>query len=117
MSDLNAKGRTAVFDMLGSQLITGKEYQFFVADKDMALQGQLDDNKLVAFQVWPGDGSTLFMSLRSNRIVSERTAGLMAVKMIIDWCEDQEELDSGAISDNLYDFLETDEGKALWEGN
>jgi len=117
MSDLNAEGRMLVFDTLGEQLISGEEYQFSIADKDMALKGQMDGEELCAFQVWPGDGSTLFLSFAANKTVTPRRAGLMCAKLIIDWADEQEELDATDISHDLYQFLASDEGQELWEGN
>lgn len=117
MTDLNAEGRRMVFDSLGEHLMSGKEYKFFFADKNMGLKGQIDGEELCAFQVWPGDGSTLFYAFAANKTVTQRRAGLMCAKLIIDWADEQKELDARQISNDLYKFLETEEGKALWEGN
>ena len=60
------------FDHLGWQLYSGEEYSFKCAGKTVTIQGQLrgSTNKLVAFQVWTGNGSTLFMSFAENKITS-----------------------------------------------
>ncbi len=117
VKDKNAQGRNAVFDLLGEHLMSGKEYEFYVQEKTMSVKGQVENGELVAFQLYPGDGSVLFMSFAANKITSQRRAGMFAAKMVIDWWAEQPHLEAGEISKDLYDFLATEEGQALWEGN
>ena len=114
--EMSLREMRQTFDHLGWQLYSGEEYSFKCAGKTVTIQGQLrgSTNELVAFQVWPGNGSTLFMSFAENKITSIRRAGLFCAKMIIDWAADQQDIESDVVADELYEFIETEEGQSLW---
>jgi len=114
MSD---KHRNRILKQFGDGLLTGEETDFTFAKHDAGFQGQLtDDGHITAFQLWPGDGSTLFMSFVDSRLPTPKRAALCLVKMLIDHLEDTQpdDLDVSPFHKEVYSFLESDEGQALW---
>lgn len=104
--------RDKILNQIGDLLHTGEEHDFSFGKRGMGMQGQLtDEGHITAFQLWPGDGSTLFMSFAQHQLPTPKRAALALVKMLIDHFE--EDPDITPFHKEVYAFINSPEGEAL----
>jgi hypothetical protein len=110
--------RDKILRHFGELLLDGEEHDFQFAGIEMGLKGQLtEEGHITAFQLWPGDNSTLFISFVDNRLPTPKRAALSLVKMMIDHLEEKQPdgIDVAPFHKEVYSFINSPEGEALRE--
>ena len=106
--------RDKILNQIADLIVSGEEHDFQFAGIDMGLKGQLtEEGHITAFQLWAGNGSTLFLSFADNRLPTPKRAALSLVKMLVDHFDEDPDYDP--FKKEVYGFINSPEGEALLE--